>query len=106
MKIDNKMAAYEIARHLQSNAAGVAEGKKASEQAGPEPAAGGSQDAVVHLSRASQDVRLAESIIADAPAVRDDKVAEIKARIEAGEYRIDHAKIASRMVDQELDELF
>lgn len=105
MKIDSKVATYEIAKHLSSKTPVAAEGKPASPQAGPEKAGSSSGAAVVHISHASKEAQLAEKIIDQAPEIRDAKVAEIKARIAAGDYEIDHEKIASKMIDQDLEEI-
>ena len=61
---------------------------------------------MVHISHASKEAQLAEKVIAAAPEIREAKVAEIKARIASGEYKIDHEKVASNMIEQDLDELF
>jgi len=106
MKIDNQVAAYEIARHRPNKAQAAAEGKQLSREAGPEKAGSRSGDAVVHFSNASQEAHLADKIIAAAPDTRDAKVAEIKARVASGDYKIDHEKIAAKIIEQDLEELF
>ena len=105
MKIDSKMATYEIAKHLPNKAPVVAEGKPSSPQVGPEKAGSSSGAAVVQISHASKEAQLAEKIIDEAPDTREAKVAEIKARIASGDYKIDHGKVASKMIEQDLEEL-
>ena len=81
-------------------------GKPSSPQAGPEKARSRSGAAVVHLSHASKEAQLAEKIIQKAPETREAKVAEVRARICSGDYTIDHEKVASTMIEQDLAELF
>ena len=38
--------------------------------------------------------------------IREDKVNSIKEHIEAGKYKIDHQKVASKLVDTFLEETF
>jgi flagellar biosynthesis anti-sigma factor FlgM len=106
MKIDSKVATYEIAKHLTNKTPAAAEGRPSSPQSGPDKAGTSSKAAVVHISHASKEAQLAEKIIADAPETRDAKVADLKARIAAGDYKIDREEIASKMIDQDLEELF
>ena len=106
MKIDSQVAAYEIAPHHPNKAQGVADGKQLSREVGPEKAGSRSGDAVVHFSHASQEAHLADKIIDAAPDTRDAKVAEIKVRVASGDYKIDHEKIAAKMIEQDLEELF
>jgi flagellar biosynthesis anti-sigma factor FlgM len=106
MKIDSNMATYEIAKQLPNTTAGVADGKQPSREAKPEGAVNQSGAAVVHISQASKEVQLADKIIATAPDTRDAKVAEIKMKIESGNYKIDHEKIAAKLIDQDLEEMF
>ena len=106
MKIDSKIATYEIAKHLPKKTSAAAEGKPSSPQAGPEKADSSSGAAVVHLSHASKEAQLAEKIIDTAPETREAKVAEVKARIASGDDKIDHDKVASKMIEQDIEELF
>ena len=75
-------------------------------EAGLENAGSSSEAAVVHLSQASREAQLAEKIIETAPETRGARVAAIKARIASGDYEIDHGKIASKMIEQDLEDLF
>ncbi len=103
MKIDNKIASYELSKHLSNASGNVSEEKQPS--ADIKSVRNGSQDTIVHLSDASKEVKLAEDIIADTPAVRADKVAEIRNQIQSGTYEIDHEKVAAKMIDNNLEEL-
>lgn len=54
----------------------------------------------------SEDARLrtdAHAAASNAPDIRHDKVAAIKAQIAAGDYQIDTRKIASRVVQEDLE---
>lgn len=60
-----------------------------------------STDAVV-LSPEAKQIQKAKELIDSLPDIREEKVAEIRARIESGEYQIDGEKIASKMVEESL----
>jgi len=104
MKIDSKIATYELSKQLSNASASVSDDKQAPGELKAEQNA--SQDSIVHFSQASKEVQLAEKIIADTPDIRADKVAEIRAKIESGTYEIDHDEVAAKMIDSHLDELF
>ena len=106
MKIDSKIATYEIAKNLPNKTPVAAEGGPSSPQAVPEKADSSPGAAVVHISHASKEAQLAEKVMEAAPEIREAKVAEIKARITAGDYKIDHEEIAAKMIEQDLKELF
>jgi len=59
----------------------------------------------VNLSQASKEAQKIKEIIASEPDVREDKVADLKERIESGRYTIDHAKVADKLVNELIDEL-
>ncbi len=103
MKIDSKIATYEVSKQLSNTANGVSDDKQPAGEVKPENNA--TQDSIVHLSEASKEVRLAEKIIAETADVRADKVADIRAKIESGTYEIDHDEVAAKMIDSHLDEL-
>ncbi len=103
MKIDSKIATYEISKQLTNTSTGVSDEKQAAGEVKQEQNA--TQDSIVHLSKASKEVQLAEKVIAETADIRADKVAEIRAKIESGTYEIDHEKVAVKMIDSHLDEL-
>ena len=103
MKIDNKLATYELSKQLSNASGSVSDEKQASTDVKSDQK--GAQDTIVHLSEASKEVKLAEGIIAETPAVRADKVAEIRSKIESGTYEIDHEKVAAKLIDSNLEEL-
>ena len=108
MKINDKIVNYEISKHLSQST------QKASEQiAAKQPvddknvagAARSAQDTIVNLSPALKEAQVVKEIIASEPDVRAAKVADLKAKIESGEYEIDHQAVADKMVDSFLDEI-
>ena len=42
----------------------------------------------------------------EAKIIHEDKVAEMKAKIESGNYRINHGAVSDKLVDDAIDELF
>ena len=109
MKINGKIMGYEISKQLPNSAQQAKEAygdKKLSD----EPKADGkeqvTQDTIVNLSTASKEAQLIQKTIASEPDVREDKVAELKERIQSGNYKIDHEAVASKLVDASLDEIF
>ena len=60
-----------------------------------------SKDEVVLSSEAKQ-IQRAKELIDALPDIREEKVAEIRARIEAGEYEIDGERIAEKMIQESL----
>ncbi|MDH4207042.1 MAG: flagellar biosynthesis anti-sigma factor FlgM, partial [Desulfobacteraceae bacterium] len=63
------------------------------------------QDTIVNLSTASKETQTAREIIASEPDVREDKVAELRKRIESGNYTIDNKAVADKIVDSFIDEI-
>ena len=108
MKIDDRIINYEISNHLSKTSTEQTgkiggnpspEDKKGVEQ----PAL--NQDTVVHLSSASKEAQLIREAIDSQPDVRADKVAELKAKVESGQYRVDHKAVAGKFVDTLMDEI-
>lgn len=53
----------------------------------------------VALSQRALDMQLARKALADVPAVRQDKVQTLKARIESGEYQVDSREVARKLLE-------
>ena len=69
------------------------------------PKEGLSEDKVALSSEAKQ-IQEAKRIVDSLPDIREEKVAEIRERIENGTYRVDSEKIAFRMIKESiLDQL-
>jgi negative regulator of flagellin synthesis FlgM len=108
MKIDNRIIQYEIGKQLPKKTENDIEGlgeQKTSNEAKIEEKNQSQQDTIVNLSTASKDVQTANEVIASEPEVREDKVAELKAKIESGNYTIDNQAVADKMVDSFIDEI-
>jgi negative regulator of flagellin synthesis FlgM len=108
MKIDNRIIQYEIGKQLPKKTENDIEGlgeQKTSNEAKIEEKNQSQQDTIVNLSTASKDVQTANEVIASEPEVREDKVAELKAKIESGNYTIDNKAVADKMVDSFIDEI-
>ena len=58
----------------------------------------------VSLSPQARELIKAQKALANLPDVREDKVAELKARIDAGRYPIDSDGIAAKMIREALSE--
>ncbi len=58
----------------------------------------------VTLSPQAREIRDAQRALAAIPDVREDKVAEAKARIAEGRYRVDSREIAERMIKEALSD--
>ena len=109
MKINDKIVNYEISNNLHKSTTNAPE--KIAEKQSLEKSEFGEkdqlkQDVIVELSQSSKEVQQIKEIISSAPDIREDKVAALKKKIESGEYKIDSDGIASKIVDDFLDELF
>ena len=108
MNFDNRIINYEIAKQLPKKAKNKIEGmevQKASNEPKIEEKSQSQQDTIVNLSTTSKDVQTAKEVIASEPEVREDKVAELKAKIESGNYTIDNQAVADKIVDSFIDEI-
>lgn len=54
----------------------------------------------VQISRAGKDYQIAKQAVADASDVREDKVADLKARIAAGTYNVSPDDFASKLLEK------
>ncbi len=53
----------------------------------------------VALSQRAEEVRAARAALAATPEIRHDRVAELKAQIDSGEYKVDPFKVAERILN-------
>jgi negative regulator of flagellin synthesis FlgM len=109
MKIDNRIIHYEINKQPPKPAQNEMEGiKGAQSQDGSKVQETDQtrQDTIVNLSTASKEAQMARKIVASEPDMRQDKVSELKQRIESGNYNVDHKAVADKMVNSFLDEIF
>ncbi|MFH1991712.1 MAG: flagellar biosynthesis anti-sigma factor FlgM [Pseudomonadota bacterium] len=108
MKINDKIINYEISKHLSQSTQKTAEQLETKPPVDDKKLEGvdrSAQDTIVNLSPALKEAQAVKEIIASAPDVRAEKVAELKAEIESGEYQIDHQAVANKMVDSFIDEI-
>jgi negative regulator of flagellin synthesis FlgM len=54
------------------------------------------------ISARGKEFARAKEVASGAPDVREEKIAELKRRIEAGHYHVDADKIADKLVDDHL----
>ena len=109
MKIDNRIIQYEISKQLPKQTENEIEGtgkKQTSNEPTVEEKNQSAQDTIVNLSTASKETQTAREIIASEPDVREDKVSELKKRIESGNYTIDNKAVADKIVNSFIDEIF
>jgi len=104
MKIDDKIMSYEIGSkisNIQSEKDVVnetAEKKVAQEDTL-------NKDAIVDISQKSREIQKIREALDKIDIIREDKIVELKDKIEKGTYQIDHEKVAEKMIDEFLSEL-
>jgi negative regulator of flagellin synthesis FlgM len=57
----------------------------------------------VEISRMGKDYQIAKQAVANTPDIRQDKVDEIKKRLESGTYNMNAEEVASKLVDSYFD---
>jgi len=108
VKIDDKTITYEISKYLSKstpNKTEKIEGKQLSDKQKVDTKDTSGEDTIVNLSQASKEAQQIKEIIAAEPDIREDKVADLKEKIESGRYKVDHNRVAEKLVDTFLDEL-
>lgn len=58
----------------------------------------------LEISQLGKDYHVAKQIVAQTPDVREDKINEIKQRMEAGNYQVSMQEVADKLVDRYFDE--
>jgi negative regulator of flagellin synthesis FlgM len=109
MKINDRILNYEISKQLPKstqNAAEVNKKKQLSDEQQVEEKAQSGQDTIVNLSQTLKETQLIKEIISSEPDIREDKVSELKQKIESGTYTIDNNAVADKLVDSFIDEIF
>lgn len=107
MKIDENIINYEIGKQLPKSIQNEMEKVEEKQPSGEEKVQDQTgQDAIVNLSPALKEAQTIKEVISSEPDIREDKVAEIRERIESGEYNIDNDAVADKMVNAFLDETF
>ncbi|MGI5820096.1 MAG: flagellar biosynthesis anti-sigma factor FlgM [Armatimonadota bacterium] len=72
------------------------EAARALTETGASGATGGADQ--LELSSRAEEIRAARAALAETPEVRAERVAELKAQIEAGTYQIDADRVAERIL--------
>ena len=76
----------------------VYQGSKSGKTTRPNGAAIGRDD--VTISRAGHDYQFAKQAVAEASDIREDKVAQLKTRVESGTYQVDSGDFASKLLEK------
>ena len=59
----------------------------------------------VHISSAGKDFQIAKQAVANASDIREDKVAELKNKVDSGSYQVDAGDFAGKLLEK-YQELF
>lgn len=108
MEIDDKIISNEISKYLPKSTPNATEKiaeKQLSEEQKVEEKDRSGQDTIVNLSQASKEAQKIKEIILSEPDIRENKVSALKEEIESGRYKIDHKRVADKLVDTFIDEL-
>ena len=54
----------------------------------------------VHISSAWKDFQIAKQAVANASDIREDKVAELKTKVDSGNYQVDAGDFASKLLEK------
>ena len=54
----------------------------------------------VQISSAGRDFQIAKQAVAEASDIREDKVAEVKSKIDSGNYNVDTGDFASKLLEK------
>lgn len=69
-----------------------------SENAATESSASGTNSTTVELSSKARGLKEIERSLADLPEVDSNRVRDLRARIESGEYQVDSSKVAEKLL--------
>ncbi len=108
---DIKNVTSQAASYYEKNsgASGVDAGARqtgAGQAADRSTGAAASPNVTVDISAKSQDFVQIKNAVAQLPEVREEVVQALKTQIETGSYKIDSAKIAGKMVQESLLDIF
>lgn len=109
MKIDDRILNYEISKQLSKSTQNMTEVTREKQLPDPqqvEEKTQSGQDTIVNLSQTLKETQLIKEIISSEPDIREDKVSELKQKIESGKYTIDNNAVAGKLVDSFIDEIF
>lgn len=54
----------------------------------------------LQISRAGRDFQIAKQAVANASDIREDKVAELKTKVDSGNYQVDAGDFASKLLEK------
>jgi len=109
MEINDKTTIYPIGATLTKptfEAAERIEKKEAPDEQKTEGSGASDQHAVVSISRASREAQLIKETLESEDSVRQDRVSELKEKIDSGKYSVDPEQVASKLVDEWMDDVF
>ena len=58
----------------------------------------------LEISQVAKDYRVAKDVLAQTPDIREDKVSDIKRRMESGTYNVNMQEVADKLVNRYFDE--
>jgi negative regulator of flagellin synthesis FlgM len=98
----NNSQASEVASKVKVTHAQQAKNGEKAAEASKSANVAASGDANADISAKGKEFAKAKAVASEAPDVREEKIAALKARIAEGRYKIDADAIADRMVDDHL----
>lgn len=96
----NRNSGFSQADRLRNEQNQKAEQNKAASQ--PKPSAPPSSGEQVQLSKGAQQLKTMENKLAELPDVDQERVAEVKAKLESGEFSIDNEQLAEKILASDL----
>ena len=108
MKIDDRIINYEINKQLPNsnpNEVERTDDKKVIAEKNSIGSGQSKENAIVNLSQNSKEVQKIKEVVQSSPDLREEKVAELKDRIESGTYNIDNDGVAEKLVNAFLEEI-
>ncbi|RYZ69187.1 MAG: flagellar biosynthesis anti-sigma factor FlgM [Proteobacteria bacterium] len=101
--VPNNIQSPQTGEADKAKSAARAEKLKVMKEAGKPTQSGASpESAKAEISDTAKQFSKAMAVASTTPDVREDKISELKKRIADGNYKIDAAKIADRMVDDHM----
>ncbi|OFZ78238.1 MAG: flagellar biosynthesis anti-sigma factor FlgM [Bdellovibrionales bacterium RIFOXYD1_FULL_53_11] len=97
---NNPAKSNEASGSRKTERASQAQGAKKTDKTGK---SAGASDANTEISTKGREFAKAKAVAADAPDIREQKIAELKKRIAEGKYKIDEKAVADKMVDEHID---
>jgi flagellar biosynthesis anti-sigma factor FlgM len=108
MEINDKTTIYPIGASLTKptfEAAERIERKETQDEQENQVSGESDQHAVVSISRASREAQLIKETLESEDGIRQDRVSELREKFDSGKYSVDSEKVASKLVDEWLDEV-